>query len=186
MDETTRVAVFIDGSNFYNRIKEAGFFRDKKALDYAKLINRLRRGGNVVLARYYIGIIRDFENTEKGGKAVKSQQKFLERVRQSGITVVPGRTMYHDCVVREKGVDVKLAVDLVIEAADDHFDHAVLVSSDTDLLPAVQYIRSKGKRIEYVGFSHKPSIALVTGCDEVTLLKGEDLDAFAVTELTQH
>jgi len=49
---------------------------------------------------------------------------------------------------REKGIDVLLAVDMVMGAMRDDYDVAVLVSADTDLLPAVEAVLDVGKRIE--------------------------------------
>ena len=61
---------------------------------------------------------------------------------------------------KEKGTDVKIAIDLVIGAVDDQYDTAILVSSDTDLIPAIQYLKYKKKKLEYVGFAHKPSLGM--------------------------
>lgn len=37
---------------------------------------------------------------------------------------------------------------------DDKYDTAIIVSSDTDLVPAVQWVRGRQeKRVEYIGFS---------------------------------
>lgn len=55
---------------------------------------------------------------------------------------------------REKGIDVKLAIDLIVACVDDKYDTAIIVSSDTDLVPAVQWVRGRQeKRVEYIGFS---------------------------------
>ena len=55
---------------------------------------------------------------------------------------------------REKGIDVKLAIDLLVGGIDSKYDTAIVVSSDTDLVPAVQWIRNRlRKKVEYVGFS---------------------------------
>ena len=55
---------------------------------------------------------------------------------------------------REKGIDVKIAVDLMIGAMDGKYDTAILVSSDTDLVPAMDLVRLRfRKKIEYIGFS---------------------------------
>ena len=40
---------------------------------------------------------------------------------------------------REKGVDVKLATDLIVGAVDDQYDVAIVVSSDSDLVPAIDW-----------------------------------------------
>lgn len=41
----------------------------------------------------------------------------------------------------QKGVDTRIAVDMVTLAADDAYDVAILVSGDSDLAEAVNYIR---------------------------------------------
>jgi hypothetical protein len=46
------------------------------------------------------------------------------------------------------------------------------------LLPAIKKANEKGNSVEYVGFSHKPSVAMVANCSESTLLKKEDLASF--------
>jgi len=55
---------------------------------------------------------------------------------------------------REKGIDVKLVTDLFIGAIDNQYDTAIIVSSDTDLVPAIDSLRHRlRKKIEYIGFS---------------------------------
>ena len=56
--------------------------------------------------------------------------------------------------VREKGIDVKLATDLIVGAVDNQYDTAIIVSSDADLVPAIDWIRfRRHKKVEYIGFS---------------------------------
>lgn len=53
-----------------------------------------------------------------------------------------------------------------------------LVSSDTDLIPALTKVRSMKKKIEYIGFSHKPSYGLITHSDIRRLLTKDDIQQF--------
>lgn len=46
-----------------------------------------------------------------------------------------------------KGVDVALAVRMVEDAYLDHYDEAILFSSDVDFLPAIYAVRRRGKRV---------------------------------------
>jgi uncharacterized LabA/DUF88 family protein len=78
----------------------------------------------------------------------------------------------------EKGVDVLIAVDLLVGAYEDKYDTAILVSSDTDLLPAIEKVRSMKKKIEYIGFSHKPSYAMIANLDVRRLLIKEELEKY--------
>ena len=58
------------------------------------------------------------------------------------------------------------------------YDTAILVSSDTDLIPAIKYIRYRGKKLEYVGFSHSPSLGIQKYADLSVLLSKEDVEKF--------
>ena len=86
--------------------------------------------------------------------------------------------MKNNGIYHEKGVDVHIAVDMLTAAFENEADRIILVSSDTDLEPATEKAKKKGKIIEYVGFSHKASVAMVRFCSESTLLKKEDLLEF--------
>ena len=89
-----------------------------------------------------------------------------------------GYLLKSDGVYHEKGVDVQIAVDILVASYEDLADRIILISSDTDLAPAIKKAREKKKIIEYIGFSHKPSVAMVSFCSESTLLKKEDLEQF--------
>lgn len=49
---------------------------------------------------------------------------------------------------REKGIDVMLALDLALGAQRGDFDVAIVVSGDTDLVPALEAAMTFGKHIE--------------------------------------
>jgi len=81
-------------------------------------------------------------------------------------------------IYKEKGTDVKIAVDLVIGAADNYYDTAILVSSDTDLIPAIRYVKYRKKKLEYVGFAHAPSLGIQKHADFSILLLPRDIERF--------
>ena len=59
------------------------------------------------------------------------------------------------------------------------YDKAILISSDTDLIPAVRMVQDLGKNIEYIGFAHKPSFALLKECEQKRLITKDDLISFS-------
>ena len=59
----------------------------------------------------------------------------------------------------EKAVDVMLAVDMVVMAERDDFDDAYLLSADGDFTPAVEHVRSHGKRVYAVSASSGARLA---------------------------
>ncbi|MDO8552105.1 MAG: NYN domain-containing protein [bacterium] len=172
-----KVAIFIDGGNLYQRLKECGIFPGKR-FNYAKLIDRLLRGRSLSTKRYYIGVVRNHDQTEQSQKMVEGQQKFLSALELQGFLIERGRIVY-DHKIREKGVDVKIAIDLVIGAVEDEYDTAVIVSSDTDLIPAIKYVLNKGKKVEYVGFADRPSLGLARESSLSVLLLPDDIDGMA-------
>lgn len=174
-----RVAVYIDGGNTYQRLKESQIPGSGLRFSYASFVKYLVGKRDLVSKRYYIGVVKNFNDTEKGKQMEKSQQKFLSGLESEGFDIKRGRIMYDKSSIREKGVDVKLAVDLVVGAVDDLYDSAIVVSSDTDLIPAIRYVISaKCKKIEYIGFSNKPSFGLIKESTERRLFSKTDLSKF--------
>ena len=169
-----KVAVFIDGGNLYRLLKEHRILPQKR-FDYTALVHFVLRSRVLVSKGYYVGIVRNHDGTEKSQKMVEGQQKFLSNLETQGFHIERGRIVYdHD--IREKGVDVKIAVDIVAGAFENKYDTAVVLSSDTDLLPAIKHVISMGKKVEYVGFSTRPSIGMTKECSLTVLLLQEDLD----------
>ncbi|MBI4136394.1 MAG: NYN domain-containing protein [Candidatus Vogelbacteria bacterium] len=157
-----RIVVYIDGGNTYRKLKELGIPQRDKRFNYSAFVSHLVGERVLISKRYYVGIVKNHDNSKKGDDMVKSQQKFLSGLENEGFTIKRGRIMYDGSRIREKGVDVKLSVDLVIGAADDLYDAAIIVSSDTDLIPAIQYVRNgKNKQVEYIGFANSPSLGLI-------------------------
>lgn len=173
-----RVAIYFDGSNTYNKLKTLGLPEEDKRFDFSAFVAHIVGERKLISKRYYVGIVRNHDGSEKGEKLVRKQQQFLETLRSAGFEVKPGKIMYDGGRIREKGVDVKLAVDLVIGAADDLYDTAVVVSSDTDLIPAIKYLRYKKKNVEYVGFAGDPSLGMIKECNTQRLFSREDLAPF--------
>lgn len=173
-----RVFIIIDGSNFYHRLKELEL-KNLLNFDYEKLTQFLLGKRNLVLRKYYIGAIREERNNPKSRELMKNQRKLLGKLQKEGWQIGFGHMLKEDGY-HEKGVDVLIAVDLLIGAYENSYDIAILISSDTDLIPALEKVRSMKKQVEYIGFSHKPSYGLITHSDVRRLLTKEDLLPFFV------
>jgi uncharacterized LabA/DUF88 family protein len=158
---TEKIIILIDGGNTHGAL-----FKDRKdkqgnmvpailkkgeRFDYKAFAHYLADGRKIIDIRYYIGIVRDHDHTTKSQMLVRSQQKFLQQLENDGLLIERGRVVY-DHVIREKGVDVKIAVD---------YDTAILISPDSDLVPAVKQAIAKGKKIQYIGFDSRISMALM-------------------------
>ena len=101
--------------------------------------------------------------------------KLLHHLAQHNYRYSLGYLMKSDGVFHEKGVDVEIAVAMLVTAYDDVADRIILVSSETDLLAAIKKAQEKGKVVEYIGFSHQPSWALIAKCSKSRLLDKADL-----------
>jgi len=53
---------------------------------------------------------------------------------------------------QEKGVDTLIATDMIRLAWEDAYDVAVLATSDRDLVPAVEFLNLKGRKVVHAGF----------------------------------
>lgn len=86
---------------------------------------------------------------------------------------------HQDLRMQEKGVDVGIAVDMVTNAYARQVDEHVLVSSDTDLIPAVSVVKECGSKVIYVGFSNKTTNALIAKADRTEIIRDQEIvDAF--------
>lgn len=63
----------------------------------------------------------------------------------------------------EKGVDTLIATDMIRLAWEQAYDLAVLATSDADLIPAVDFLRLKARKVVQAGFPPAGS-ALATAC----------------------
>lgn len=63
----------------------------------------------------------------------------------------------------EKGVDTLVATDMIRFAWEDAYDLAILASSDADLVPAVEFLRLRARKVIQAGFP-PVGAALATAC----------------------
>jgi len=95
-----------------------------------------------VEVRVYLG--RPSQHHDPKGYAAGRRQ--LAVWEKQGITVVPRTLRYsRDPKIppREKGVDVSLAIDYAAGAADRRFDVGIIFSTDTDLVPALEFVTER-------------------------------------------
>jgi uncharacterized LabA/DUF88 family protein len=176
MNNNERVFIIIDGNNFYHRLKELKL-TDLLSFDYEKFAQFLFGRRILASKNYYIGAIREERNNPKSKELMIGQQKLIGKLQKGNWVIKFGHMLKTD-EYHEKGVDVQIAVDILIGAYENLYNTAILVSSDTDLIPALAKARSMKKKIEYIGFSHKPSYGLITHSDIRRLLTKDDLQQF--------
>ena len=132
-----RVAVFVDGANFFFLQRDGlGWFADPR-----KILTYLARYGEVVDAYYYIG-----QQTQSDPR----QQGYLDALPSMGYTVVtkPIKNIYDaqsGGYRRKANLDIEIVVDMFNTI--DQYDMAILISGDGDFERALQLLRYRGKRV---------------------------------------
>lgn len=181
MSINERVAVFIDGSNLYHKFKDLKISNTTN-FNYIGLCKKLARDRELVSCRYYVGAIRAKDDDKKGQSLRANQLKLFNNLTAQGFIIKKGNFLFSGGNFHEKGVDVKLAVDLLVGAYDDIWDTAILISSDSDLNPAIKKVKHLSKNVEYVGFSHNPCYSLQKVSTLSRLLIKEDLNELIISK----
>jgi uncharacterized LabA/DUF88 family protein len=183
-----RVAVFIDGSNLYFKLRTLVPVKmDFIHYHYRELAESLIQSDErISYLGYYVGVVRDTKRTsnhEKTLELVKNQQKIFEQLRHQQVDIVKGYLLERDGKYFEKGVDVRLAVDILAMAQAKQYDVALVISSDTDLIPAIQAAQRHKRQVAYIGFQHQPSLALIRYADRSHLISRQEAERFSAPPL---
>ncbi len=213
------VQLYIDGGNFYHLALKPLNIQNNQ-FNFDAFAEFLADGRDLAQLgkRYYIGTVREKTGDERSKYAMSQQMRLFnklkqtqwqiktsklrertekiivdsrildfEKIREAGINEISYTTF------REKGIDVKIATDMVVAALDDKCETIIVVSSDTDLVPMLDIIRFRfKKRIEYIGFSipdstgkgndTKPTKSLIDRSDVQRVLIESDIKKFILPE----
>lgn len=177
-----RVAVFIDGNNFYFGLRKL-YGKDKslKQFNFLKFAEFLAKENKIYDIFYYNAQLDREQNPDK----YESQKQFFDSLRKiprfhlilckllkRNITGT-GKFYY---IIKED--DIHMAVDMVEKAEENKFDSAIIVSGDGDFVPAVKAVKRKNKEVENVYFKNSSSRNLQNCCDSSFELTKEILDRF--------
>jgi len=151
-----RVTVFIDAQNAYKSARELFFARTDPSpcgqfdpLKLGELICK-KKPPSCGRETRRLHQVRIYTGRPESSKDPKT---YGAHMRQSAVwenkgAIVKARTLRYpfDWPTRsaeEKGIDVALAIDFVTLAVDGEYDIGVIVSTDTDLRPALEYVMDK-------------------------------------------
>lgn len=174
-----KVFIAIDGGNFYRKLKSKEIkLHNLTEFDYKGFIKWLAKNNKIVDCCYYVGQIREEAGNAKSRILKRDQDILFSKLKKQGIRIETGYILKSKNQYREKGVDVHIAVDICMKAVRKEYNKLILVSSDTDLIPAIKEAKSLKIHVEYVGFDFNPSFAMIRFSDSRTLLKRQDLIPF--------
>lgn len=156
MVDSVRVTVFLDWQNVYHHAREAfhspgdpGLKGQINPADLGEVLTSRVPGGVLSAVRIYRGM-PDNAYDPRGYAAARRQQSSWHRDPRVIITnrtlrypdnYAHGKTPIRE--VKEKGIDVFLALDVVTMATDDAYDLGIVMSCDQDLAPAVERVISR-------------------------------------------
>lgn len=138
-----RVAVFLDGSNFFYMQKDAlNWFIDPK-----KLLNWINQFGDITDANYYTTV----DNQNQG------QLNYIRALNHMGFRVdAKPIDSYEDSDEGFDGsVDLDMLIDILVQM--ENYDMAVIISGDADFARIVEVLRQRGKK--YLVLSTKGMIS---------------------------
>jgi len=145
-----RVGVYVDGANVYFAQKEAlGWW-----IDWPSFLDTMREGRELVSARWYQAYRAQPEPEQERflhhltlvGFAVR--KKILKSIydRSTGATTLKGN------------LDIDLTIDALTES--DQYDTCILVTGDSDFVPLVEALQSRGKRVLVVATQANVAVEL--------------------------
>lgn len=183
--------VLIDGENLKGKIKDILKLKNKEITDWSKydfdkLFKNIFKNKDLSDKIFYFARIKEHkESLEKSKELIKQQRLLKTKLEKDGFKVIMSgvvRGNYKEdekgkrvLVFKEKGVDVKIAVDIVSLSCDKKVDEIILVSSDSDMQPAIKEGKNRNMKFIYVGFESGQNRGLIYTADKTILLRDEEV-----------
>lgn len=187
-----RVQIYIDANNLYMGAKEncgngkvqinrfARFLADGRPLVKVKYFCVEPPEPN--RSRFNIETQKGRQEYRKAAISYTKQLSWLQQLKQwKKIELIYGRLQRtKDGKLKEKGVDVALALHLVVDAAKHDFETAIVVSGDADLVMPIETAISWGKKVEGAAFQPCYHVAQVCSAFKFTTLTPQIVAPFLV------
>lgn len=180
--------LFIDGENFLHKVKEVLLERkvdvgkiDLSKFDFNLLLNKSLEEYKIHRKIFYAAKLHFHKETkEKSTELILFQRHLKTNLEKQGFEfLIAGNVrcqkIGNKVIFREKGVDVKIAVDLVSLAADKMLKTAILCSSDSDLQPAIEELKKRKVEIVYLGFEIQPNKGLTYTTNRTVLFRNSEI-----------
>lgn len=157
-----KIAIFID-AGYLNKVLEQDFDRTK--IDFEKMKNILSENDNLLRAYYYNCLpYQSSTPTDDEKKRFSSCQKFHGKLKRIDcFDVREGRLEYRGTddtgkrIFVQKRVDIMLACDLVQLSIKNKIEKAIIITGDSDFLPAIDIAKKEGVSITLLhGSTCKP------------------------------
>lgn len=166
-----KVIVYIDGFNFYYGLKSNARWKKYYWLDIVKLFESFMRPHQELVAVKYFSARPDNEEQSR------RQNAFFQANRENHkFNLILGKYLKKDikCFAcgniihthEEKETDVRIATQIVADAYQKNCDVSIIVSADSDMIPAIELARQTRQQIFVYFPPNQYSSNLATMCGQ--------------------
>lgn len=166
-----KVIVYVDGFNFYYGLKKHTKWKKYYWIDLARLFESfLRPDQELVAVKYFSARVDDLDKSLRQNaffQANKENPKFqliLGKYLKKTFECFSCHRQIH--THEEKETDVRIATQIVADAYKKNCDIAMVVSADSDMIPAVELALEAGQKV----FAYFPPFQVSTA---ISLLLGK-------------
>ncbi|MDD2913546.1 MAG: NYN domain-containing protein [Candidatus Pacebacteria bacterium] len=191
-----KTIIFIDGRNFISKINSILNSTGKKEKEvdfsiynFSGLLDKVLSGVDIDRKLFYIGRVSKHKETEeKSTELVEKQRKLKKHLEEQGFEVIyAGKVRGHEgkcpkghsfLIFKEKGVDVKIAVDMITFGNKKELKTAIIASSDSDLQPAIKELKNQKIERIYLGFEDSPNKGITFTTNRTILIRNSEVTEF--------
>ena len=185
----SQVIFFIDGFNVYHSLKSNQKYHKYLWLNLHSLARRFIKPKDSIFKVYYFSAYAAWKK-----EAMRRHQIYISALKDYNIQVILGKFKEKDtrCKIcniiykskEEKQTDVNIASYLFEEALKNNFDTAILLTADTDLIPAIRVIKRNfpGKQVGVLFPIDRFSNELKNVCDFWRKIESKDLSKSQLPE----
>ena len=142
-----KVIAFIDGFNLYHSLVAAGL-HDLKWINYWNLADAfVKKQKEQLIKVFYFSALANWDK-EKADR----HRNYIRALESANVEVILGKfkrvtkTCRADCrkeykTFEEKETDINIAVTMLLEAANNTFDKALLFSADSDMIAGIRALK---------------------------------------------
>ncbi|HEX8211789.1 MAG TPA: NYN domain-containing protein [Longimicrobium sp.] len=178
-------AIFVDGGYFDRVSRDCGSPR----IDFGKLATELARPNDLLRTYYYhcLPYVSPVPTPEELERLEGKKRFFSALNRLNRFEVREGKLEYRGTdreserpIFEQKRVDIYLGVDLVLLAVKQRVSRAILITGDSDFLPAIRAAKNEGVLIHLFHGSgpQQPHRDLWEEADDRTVITPELLQTF--------
>ena len=181
-----RTIIYVDGFNLYYRAARRYNIKWLNIKDLGEKI--LREDNEVVGIKYFTSIIKRRSDDHK--KHFRQQMYLRALSTIPNLDIIKGTFLQKESykpladnpnekvrilLTEEKGSDVNIAVNMVNDAHLDRYDLAVVISNDSDLVGAIEIVRSVNKQVGVLCPSEEISYSLKKAATFHRIISKDDL-----------